>query len=157
MLDLVPVAERVYPVGRLDSDSEGLVLLTNDGELALRLTHPRYGVGKVYDAVVAGQVGEAELRRICGGVELEDGPARAAKASVLGQQGAATHLRLVMAEGRKHEVRRLLHAVGHEVVSLQRVAIGPLRLGALRPGEWRALTPEEVAALRSSVDLRESE
>jgi 23S rRNA pseudouridine2605 synthase len=156
VLDLVRPRERVYPVGRLDADSEGLVLLTNDGELAQRLTHPRYQVGKVYEALVRGWVTDAALRQVRSGVQLEDGTAQAAEAAVLEQQVDTTLLRVVMKEGRKHEVRRLLQAVGHEVLLLRRVAIGGLELASLQPGQWRVLSATEVAALRSSVDLEKS-
>jgi 23S rRNA pseudouridine2605 synthase len=156
VLDLVPAQERVYPVGRLDAESEGLVLLTNDGDLAQRLTHPRYQVAKVYEALVSGRANEDTLRQIGSGVQLEDGRAQAAEAAILEQQSDATLLRLVMKEGRKHEVRRLLQALGHVVLRLRRTAIGSLGLGPLRSGEWRTLLPAEIAALRSSVDLRKS-
>lgn len=156
VLDLVRPPARVYPVGRLDADSEGLVLLTNDGELAHRLTHPRYQVPKVYEVEARGSITEAELVRLQRGIRLDDGPARAAEAVLLSRMAAASLVRLVMTEGRKHEVRRLLAAIGHEVLSLRRTAIGPLALGALEVGRWRTLSAEEVGALRGAVRLGEA-
>ncbi|MHB0875289.1 MAG: pseudouridine synthase [Anaerolineae bacterium] len=151
VLDLVPAGERVYPVGRLDVDSEGLVLLTNDGELALRLSHPRYQIPKVYEVWVRGQVSDKDLDRVRQGVRLEDGWAKAVEATAIGAEGDISRLRVVMTEGRKHEVRRLLWAVGHEVVRLRRTAIGVLELAGLSPGEWRALSATEVAAMRAAA------
>ena len=148
VLDLARVPERVYPVGRLDSDSEGLVLLTNDGELAHRLTHPRYSVPKVYHVRVKGEVSQATLARLRRGVVLEDGPAKVQKAEILQAGEDATVLRLTLTEGRKREIRRMMEAVGHPVERLQRVSIGPLQLGDL-PGRWRGQRqrgPEPCAA-----------
>jgi 23S rRNA pseudouridine2605 synthase len=140
---LVPDVPGLHPVGRLDRESEGLLLLTNDGDLTQRLTHPRYGVRKVYRAWCKG--GELPLtvcRKLVEGVELEDGPARALEA-----KPANGGVRLVMAEGRKREVRRMLKAVGYPVERLVRTQIGLLELGELKPGKWRYLSPEEIAAL----------
>ncbi len=145
VVDLVGAPGRVYPVGRLDADSTGLILLTDDGELADRLTHPRYGVGKTYVATVGRPpVGERELRALREGVRLDDG--RTAPARV--RRLAPDRLELVLREGRKRQVRRMCEAVGHPVVALERVAFGPLRLGGLAPGAWRRLTPAEVERLR---------
>jgi len=145
--DLYPEGPRVFPVGRLDLETEGLLLLTGDGELANRLTHPRFGVEKEYLAEVDGEPAAAALRRLTRGVDLEDGPARARSAvRVAGSRGRAA-VRLVMTEGRKREVRRMLGAVGLPVRRLVRTRIGPVRLGRLRAGEWRELEPAEVAAL----------
>ncbi|RIH82032.1 Ribosomal large subunit pseudouridine synthase B [Calidithermus terrae] len=140
---LVPDVPGLHPVGRLDRESEGLLLLTNDGDLTERLTHPRYGVRKVYRAWCrGGEVSLAACRRLVSGVELEDGPAKALEAKPM--NGGA---RLVMTEGRKREVRRMLKAVGYPVERLVRTQIGMLELGGLKPGEWRYLGPEEIAAL----------
>jgi len=147
VVDLVPGDTRVYPVGRLDADTEGLVILTNDGDLAARVTHPRHGVGKTYLARVTGNPGRAALRALLEGVELEDGPARAREARLVSRQGGEALIELVMGEGRKREVRRLLEAVGHPVVGLVRTAIGPVTARGLRPGAWRELTLSEVRSL----------
>lgn len=144
---------RVVPVGRLDVDTTGLLLLTNDGALAHRLTHPRWQVPRVYATEVRGEVGAAALRRLLAGVELDDGVARAQDARVAGRARGRTRLEITMAEGRKREVRRLLEAVGHPVVRLARVRYGPISLGRLPPGRWRALSPEEIGALLHSVGL----
>lgn len=149
---LFPEGPRVFPVGRLDKDTEGLLLLTNDGDLANRLTHPRFGVEKEYLAEVEGVPRDALLRRLVRGVELDDGPARAVSVSSVGGSRGRAAIRVVMVEGRKREVRRMLAAVGLPVRRLVRVRVGPIRLGDLKPGEVRPLEPSEVAAL-----YRESE
>ena len=148
---LVPDHPRVHPVGRLDTDSEGLLLLTNDGELTALVTHPRHEVTKTYLARVEGHPGRDALAALIGGVELEDGPARALSARVTQRGSTESLVELVMGEGRNREVRRLLAAVGHEVVGLVRVAIGPLRDSTLRPGAWRNLTVDEVRALYAAA------
>jgi 23S rRNA pseudouridine2605 synthase len=141
------VTERVYHVGRLDADSEGLLLLTNDGELAHRLMHPSYGVPKTYLAEVAGPVPRNLGRRLMAGVELSDGPVSVDAFRVIDTLGRLAIVELTLHEGRKHIVRRLLAEVGHPVSRLVRTAIGPIRLGDLRPGRTRRLTIAEVAAL----------
>ncbi len=145
--DLVPPQPRVFPVGRLDVDSEGLLLLTNDGELANLVTHPRYGVTKTYVVRVAGVPARAALRRLTAGVDLDDGPAAALGAKLVDRFGDEALVEVVMGEGRKREVRRMFDAVGHPVTRLVRTAIGPLRDRSLEPGRWRPLTVEEVRAL----------
>ena len=147
VVDLVPDGERVYPVGRLDADSEGLLILTNDGDLTNQVTHPRHGVTKTYVARVTGVPDRTTLRRLVGGVELDDGPARAERARLLSTAGGEALVEIVMVEGRNREVRRLLASVGHEVISLVRTAIGPLRDPDLDPGSWRHLTMVEVRDL----------
>jgi 23S rRNA pseudouridine2605 synthase len=149
----VPDGPRVFPVGRLDRDTEGLLLMTNDGELANRLTHPRHGVEKEYLAEVGGEPAERALATIRRGVELDDGPARALEASVVGTSRGRGAVRVVMGEGRKREVRRLLDAVGLPVVRLVRVRVGPIRLGRMTPGEVRSLTPDEVRALAEAAGM----
>lgn len=144
---LPPDGPRVFPVGRLDRESEGLLLVTNDGELANRLTHPRYGVEKEYLAEVAGRPTPRHLGRIRAGVELEDGPARAVSCRIVDARGDRGQLRLVMTEGRKREVRRLLAAVGLPVTRLVRTRVGPVTLGGLKPGTIRDLTADEVIRL----------
>jgi pseudouridine synthase len=143
----LPKGPRVFPVGRLDRDTEGLLLLTNDGDLAHRLAHPRHGVDKEYLAEVVGTPTQRQLGRLRRGVTLEDGPARALEARAAGRTGGRGAVRLVLAEGRKREVRRMLDAVGLPVRRLVRTRVGPVRLGGLRPGEVRDLSPEEVRAL----------
>jgi 23S rRNA pseudouridine2605 synthase len=147
--DAVP--RRVYHVGRLDTDSEGLLLLTNDGELANRLTHPSYGVAKTYLAQVTGRVTAAVRRRVLAGVELEDGPARADSFRVVDSVGGASLVEVVLHEGRTHIVRRLLAEVGHPVTRLVRTAVGPVALGDIKPGRWRHLSRTEVAALYAAA------
>jgi 23S rRNA pseudouridine2605 synthase len=150
--DFLPEGPRVFPVGRLDRDTEGLLLLTNDGDLANALTHPRFGVEKEYLAEVEGVPTPKHIVQLRRGVGLEDGDALAKSARVAGRSGDRGAVRLVMTEGRKREVRRLLAAVGLPVTRLVRVRVGPIRLGGLPPGERRELTHDEVVALRRVVD-----
>ena len=150
--ELVPDDVRLYPIGRLDADVEGVLLLTNDGPLTHRLLHPRYEVPRVYEVDVAGDVHAGDVPRWRRGVTLDDGPARPLDVARLGRgEGATTRLRLTFAEGRKHEVKRYCEALGQRVVRLRRSAFGPIELGRLRPGQWRRLTPREVAQLRATV------
>jgi pseudouridine synthase len=160
VLDLLPPelrARRIYPVGRLDRDTEGLLLLTNDGEMALRLAHPRFALPKEYHALVAGSPSPAELDRLARGVLLpgEARPTAPARVWIAGTTGAETWVGLEIHEGRNRQVRRMLEAVGHRVRRLRRVRVGSLTLGALALGAWRPLAPEEVAALRRAVRERE--
>lgn len=145
------VDQRVYHVGRLDADSEGLLLLTNDGDLAHRLTHPSYGVPKTYLCEVAGPLPRNLGRRLKAGVELSDGPVQVDGFRVVDTLGRTAQVEVVLHEGRKHIVRRLLGELGHPVSRLVRTAIGPIRLGDLRPGRTRRLTNAEVAALFKAV------
>jgi pseudouridine synthase len=145
------VREYVYPVGRLDYDSEGLLLLTNDGDLANRLLHPSFGIEKEYLAEVAGTPTTAALARLRAGVELDDGRARVRSVRIVDARGERAQLSLVMTEGRKREVRRLLASVELPVARLVRLRVGPVRLGRLRPAEVRALSAEELLALRRTV------
>jgi 23S rRNA pseudouridine2605 synthase len=138
---------RVFPVGRLDRDSEGLLLLMNDGDLANRLMHPSFGIEKEYLAEVEGRPAPKHLARIRAGVTLDDGLARAKTARIVAASGPRGALRLVMTEGRKREVRRLLAAVGLPVTRLVRLRVGPVRMGALPPGAIRPLTREEIREL----------
>jgi 23S rRNA pseudouridine2605 synthase len=149
VLDLVPAKPRVVPVGRLDADTTGALLLTNDGDLAHRLAHPRYGVPKVYEAEVEGSPSRGALGRLRKGIELEDGLTAPAGARRL----APDRLELTLHEGRKHQVKRMCDAVGHPVRRLHRARYAGLDLDPLGPGEWRRLTPDEVAGLRASVGL----
>ncbi len=147
VVDLVDVNTRVYPVGRLDADSEGLLILTNDGSLTNLVTHPSHEVTKTYLARVQGSPGKAAMRRLVDGVNLEDGLGSAVSARVVDRHKAQSLVELVMAEGRKREVRRMLDEVGHPAQALVRLAIGSIRDGSLDPGAWRMLTLEEVRSL----------
>jgi 23S rRNA pseudouridine2605 synthase len=147
VVELVETEARLYPVGRLDADSTGLLLLTNDGELANRLTHPRYEVPKTYRARLKAAIADRDLERLRGGVELEDGPAGKAKVKRFGEHEIEVTLR----EGRNRQVRRMLEAVGNEVVGLRRVSFGPLRLGDLEVGQARRLSEDEIARLREAA------
>jgi pseudouridine synthase len=145
VIDLLQgVREYVYPVGRLDYDSEGLLILTNDGDLAAKLTHPRHGVSRVYEARLLGVPDERDLERLRKGVVI-DGK-RTGHADV--EAVAPGHLRITIREGRNREIRKMCEAIGHPVAQLTRVAIGPLRDRRLKPGQWRELTPDEVRRLQ---------
>lgn len=148
---LPPEWSDLYPVGRLDRDSEGLLLLTNDGELCLRLTHPRYGLVKSYRATVVGKLLPAHLRALVAGVTDQGETLRARRARVLSANASHSIVELELTEGRRHEVRRMFEALGHPVERLVRLRVGPLQLGELPPGRWRVLTDHEIAALRSTV------
>lgn len=146
------VEARVYSVGRLDRDSEGLLILTNDGELAHRLAHPRHHVEKVYRVWITGELGADAIRRMTGeGILSEGERLRAREVVPMRRTGGLFLYRIVLREGRKRQIRRMVDACGLAVARLQRVGIGPLRLGTLRPGEWRSLGAGEVDALRSAV------
>ena len=148
VVGLVRSQRRLYPVGRLDADTTGLILLTNDGELAERLTHPRYGLEKVYRARIRpARVSPRALRALREGVELEDGPTAPARVRRL----APSRVELAIHEGRKHQVKRMLEAVGHRVVELERVAFGPLGLRGLELGKSRRLKDAEVERLRRAA------
>ena len=149
VVELVPDEPRVVPVGRLDADTTGALLLTNDGDLAHRLAHPRYGVPKVYEAEVEGSPSAAALERLREGVELDDGVTAPAEARML----APGRIELTLHEGRKHQVKRMCETVGHPVRHLHRSRYAGLDLDGLEPGEWRELTVDEVAALRVLVGL----
>jgi 23S rRNA pseudouridine2605 synthase len=145
--DLVPAVPQVHPVGRLDAGSEGLLLLTNDGDLTFRLTHPSFGVEKEYLVSVAGIPSSGALRALREGVHLDDGTTAPAKVS----QPEPSVLRITIHEGRKRQVRRMCEAVGHPVARLVRTRIGPLRDPGLRPGEWRPLTTAEIRGLERAA------
>ncbi len=145
--------ERLFHVGRLDADTEGLLLLTNDGDLAHRLQHPRYGVAKTYLAEVPGPIPRDLGRRLREGVALDDGPAAVDSFKIVDSRPGKALVELVLHEGRKHIVRRLLAEVGHPVISLVRTQVGPIRLGDTKPGKWRVLSRAEVGALYSQAGL----
>jgi len=145
--EFLPKGPRLFHVGRLDADTTGLLLLTNDGDLANRLTHPRYEVSKTYVASVSGQVTPAVCKRLLDGVQLEDGVLKPDSVKLMDASVRGSLLRITLHEGRNRAVRRLLDAVGHPVVDLSRVALGPLQLGNLRIGQTRDLTRDELGAL----------
>ena len=149
VVDLVGHDSRVVPVGRLDVDTSGVLLLTNDGDLAHRLAHPRYGVEKTYVADVEGELTAGEVSALAGGIELEDGATAPARARQLGRG----RIELVLHEGRNRQVRRMLEALGHRVTRLRRTGYAGLDLRGVEPGTWRELKREEVAALRKLVGL----
>lgn len=152
-IDLVPeVIERVYTVGRLDEDSEGLLLLTNDGELAHRLTHPRFGIEKTYNVQVAGLPTREDQRKLIEGVWISDGHVKAKSVHRLKTQGKSAWLEIVLAEGKNREIRRMLAKLDHKVVRLIRVGLGPLQLGKLKSGQARELTTREINQLRRAAD-----
>jgi 23S rRNA pseudouridine2605 synthase len=150
VVDLVPAEPRVVPVGRLDADTTGALLLTNDGRLAHRLAHPRYEVEKVYEAEIEGQPDPRALQRLRDGIELEDGRTAPARAEPRGRNV----VELAVHEGRKHQVKRMLEAVGHTVRRLHRSRYAGLDLAGLEPGSWRELTADEVARLRAATRTR---
>lgn len=148
VIDLVPPDERVFPVGRLDRASEGLILLTNDGELAQRLAHPRYEVPKVYRVVVAGNVDHEAMREMRKGIYIAEGLVRVEGAKVLKARAKSTELEITLKEGKNREIRRILARLGHKVQTLKRIGMGPLRLGEMPTGAYRRLTAEEVKRLK---------
>lgn len=152
VIDLVPPDDRVFPVGRLDMHSEGLILLTNDGDLAQRLAHPRFGVAKVYRVTVAGKVDGETMKQMRQGIHIAEGLVRVEGARILKSRSRATELEITLKEGKNREIRRILARLGHKVVQLRRVAIGPLRLGDLPSGAYRPLRRDEVNRLCKAMD-----
>ncbi len=146
--DLVPLKGQLHPVGRLDIDSEGLILLTNDGELTNRLTHPRYGHEKEYQVLVYGDPSDEQLQIWRRGVVIDGQRTAPARVAVLKKRTSSTWLKVVMREGRKHQIRRVAQTLGMGVQRLRRVRLGSLRLGNLKPGRWRELSPTEIQALK---------
>ena len=153
VIDYVPANPRVFPVGRLDQDTTGLLLLTNDGELANRVTHPRYEIEKTYMVQIRGPVSRKHLHQLLNGVELDDGPAKARKANLKIADQTRSLLEIVIAEVRNREVRRMMKAVGLELEQLVRVRIGPIHLGDIGPGKVRPLNGKEVRELYAAVGL----
>ncbi len=148
--DLIPPeVGRVVPVGRLDYETSGLLLMTDDGDLANVLAHPRFGVEKTYRAIVRGRLDETDVRRFRDGIRLEEGPTHPAKVRVVRTSRGASEIDITIHEGRNRQVRRMFEALGHPVSSLTRTRFGPLALGSLRPGRWRELSLKEVGALRA--------
>jgi 23S rRNA pseudouridine2605 synthase len=154
-VDLVPhIRQRVYTVGRLDEESEGLLLLTNDGDLAYKLMHPRFGVEKTYHVQVAGRPEREHLQQLLKGVYLSDGHVKARRVKRLRVQGESTWLEIVLSEGKNREIRRMLARLNHKVLRLRRVALGPVYLGRLHSGKARPLRADELARLRRAADRR---
>jgi len=150
VVEIVAADVRLYPIGRLDIDSEGLILVSNDGELTNRVTHPSYGVTKKYVALVGGKPSRQQIGTLVGGIALDDGPAAAVSARILDSSPTETLVEVVMVEGRNREVRRMFGAIGFAVVRLARTAIGPISDPKLKPGEFRLLETSEVAGLLAS-------
>lgn len=157
VIDLVPPDERVFPVGRLDRSSEGLILLTNDGELAQRLTHPKFGVRKVYRVTVAGKVDPQTMKQMRQGIYIAEGLVRVDGAKLLKTRSRATEMEIVLREGKNREIRRILARLGHKVQRLRRIAVGPLRLGEVPAGAHRRLTRQEVEKLWDATDAAAAE
>lgn len=157
VVELVPSTPRVYPAGRLDADTEGLLLLTNDGELTQLLTHPRFGVVKTYLAEVDGDPAPTAIRRLREGVDLDDGRTAPARANLVQRRGDSAAIEIGIHEGRNRQVRRMCAAVGHPVRRLVRTRIGPLHDRQLSPGEWRALDRNEVRQLYEAASAAERE
>jgi 23S rRNA pseudouridine2605 synthase len=153
VLDLLPAGkDRLYPTGRLDADTEGLLLITNDGDLTYRLTHPRYGVPKTYEAEIEGRLTVSQQQRLARGLTLEEGPTGPATVRVLRDDARASLVEITVHAGRKRMVRRMFEVVGNPVRALKRTRLGPLTLGQLAPGEWRELTEAEVEQLRAATE-----
>lgn len=144
---------RLYPVGRLDKDTTGLIILTNDGEITFRLTHPKFGIKRVYDVKVKGSIKDKELRRLKDGIMIDGKPARAKKIILREKNISSSDLTLTIGEGRKREIRKMCDAIGHRVLELKRVAFGPLRLKGLKEGEVRELTSAEINSIKKAVGL----
>jgi 23S rRNA pseudouridine2605 synthase len=152
VIDLVPPHDHLFTVGRLDRSSEGLILVTNDGELANRLAHPRYGVPKTYRVEVAGHPSLEELERLRKGVHLAEGKVQASEVHLKKRLKQSTLVEIVLREGRNREIRRMLAKLGHKALRLKRIALGPLKLGAVKPGDYRKLDRQEVEALRRGAE-----
>ena len=158
-MDLLPhTGERLFPVGRLDKDTEGLLIVTNDGDLAYKLTHPKHKIDKTYLAWVEGIPSESSLEKMRQGLELEDGMTAPANVEIVNStdpvsrrntSGVSTCLKIVIHEGKKRQIKRMCYAIGHKVLKLRRIQIGTINLGDLKPGKYRYLTQEEVESLKN--------
>ncbi len=155
VMDLVKdLSQRVFPVGRLDMNSTGLVLLTNDGELAYGLSHPRYEIKKTYLVKVEGRPQEADLARLREGIELDEGKTSPAQIEVKSEESSYTLFQVEIHEGKKRQIRKMFAAIGHQVLELERIKLGELHLGALKRGEWRELTQGEISELKKLIKRR---
>ena len=153
VMELVNVSERLFPVGRLDADTEGLIILTNDGELANHLIHPKFKVEKIYAALLDKSLKEADLHRLEKGIILEDGPTLPCKIHYFGK--SRKEIRIYLREGRKRQIKRMLAMLNYSVRRLERLSIGPVQLGRIKRGQWRFLNEHEVTKLKQSVGLAE--
>lgn len=149
--DLIEIPGHLFPIGRLDKQSEGLMLLTNDGPLTHRLTHPRYGHTKVYEVLVAGHLSGTDLSTWRKGIPLDGRKTARAKIIIIGKEGNRTRIQITMREGRKRQIRRIAASLGYDVIRLVRLQIGPVMLGDLKPGKWAYLTDQEITSLRDSI------
>lgn len=147
VMDLVYPVPGLHPVGRLDYETSGILLMTNDGDFTLAMTHPRFGLPKVYHATLRGRPSELALQKLREGIVLDDGPTQPAEVVRLGHEGGMTNVQVTIHEGRNRQVRRMFEAIGHPVLRLKRTAVGPIKLGQLAPGQVRPLGPEEVETL----------
>lgn len=152
VIDLVRDRKHLFPVGRLDKESQGLILVTNDGDLAYKLTHPKFQVPKTYQVRVAGVMRDRDIKKVTGGIYLSDGFARVESIQIKRRHKQSTDLEMILTEGINREIRRVLARVGHKVLSLKRVAIGRLKLGSIKPGDYRLLEPQEVKQLMRLVE-----
>ena len=152
VVDLVPKSERVFAVGRLDRSSEGLILLTNDGDLAQKLTHPKFGVRKIYRVMVAGRVDGETMKRMRQGIFIAEGRVSVEGAKIIKARGKATEMEISLREGKNREIRRILARLGHKVLQLRRIAVGSLRLGDMPPGAYRIVSREEVRKLQKATE-----
>lgn len=156
VMDLVPDFPGLHPVGRLDYDTSGLLILTNDGDFTHALTHPRYGIAKTYQAMIQGRPSEMALNRLREGVVLDDGPTAPAVVHRLGSEGRAALIQITIHEGRNRQIRRMFEAIGFPVIRLQRTAIGPVYLRDIQMGNWRPLTQDEITALWTQSKYEET-
>jgi len=147
------VKERIYPVGRLDFDSQGLLILTNDGELSHRLMHPRFRIPRTYKAIIGGSISNESLKQLKNGILLDDGPTAPARVRVINRQHKRSVVRITIFEGRFREIRRMFEALGHKTLQLIRIGYGDLQIGDLKVGDYRHLNDREVRALRTAVDI----
>ena len=153
VLEMVKTSARIYPVGRLDKQSKGLILLTNDGDLANHLTHPRYHVPKVYQVIYRGKIPQGKISQIEKGIELEEGKTKEAKVKIITQDTNKTLLEITLFEGRKRQIRRMAEKLHLHIISLKRIAIGPIKLGSLESGKFRKLTKEEISSIKKSAGI----
>jgi 23S rRNA pseudouridine2605 synthase len=150
VMDLVASDDRIYPIGRLDYDTSGLILLTNDGDLANRLMHPSYHIYKTYDAKVEGKLSQAEVEKLRSGINIEDYRTAPAKVNVLKESGRYSVVRISIFQGKNRQVRKMFDSVGHNVIELKRISFGDISLGSLTPGQWTNLTEREIKYLKSN-------
>lgn len=155
VFDLIkPKSERIYPVGRLDKDTRGLLLLTNDGKLTYHLTHPKFGIKKVYRVCVQGSIPKTQVKRLESGISLEGKKTYPCKIKLIADKGKTTDLNIQLTEGRKRQIKKMFAGVGHPVLAIERIGFGPLKLGKLKPGLWRELQASEIAELKQVARSR---